>query len=323
MSSTAEAVTEEIEVDTAVADPAKAVQRQRADEPRHKQIAKDIDRRVTSLVRKSEERMSRQFNQDKADLEARLQREMRELRDENQALKSRTETATGDAAHDAEIAKLTEQLEAALEAGDSKKAAQLQTLIARKEAQYIASKTGIKQSERVSERKTEQEPAEKPKQKGSARAQEFIEATEWWDDPKFVAERGAANAIHAQLVAEGSDPESDAHYKRINKRLKAKFPTLKLTDPDELGFTPVDSFVDDEDDEDEIEPQPRGRAPVQNFVDRGSSNQNQRQRGVKLTPQDIEMIRSMKLDPNNDAVVAQYAKSKAERIAQNAARVRR
>lgn len=315
----------EIEVDTAIADPAKAVRRQPDlksggkgdDVPFSRKVAKEIDRRASALMRKSEDRLSRQFSQDRADLEAKLQREMRDLRDENAKLKAQSDMQGSDAAHEAEMTALTDKLEAALEAGNSKEVARLNTLISRKEAQHIAKTTGITESKRVAERREgrEEEREERPaKQRGSQKAQEFIKATEWWDDPEFAAERGAANAIHDQLVKDGSDPESDAHYRRLNKRLKAKFPTLKLTDPDELGFTAID-YEDDDGEEDEDQQPTARRSPVVNFQDRGGTGS--RQRGVKIEADDIKMMISMKLDPHNDAHAAYFAKVKGERLAQS------
>lgn len=333
---------EEIEVDTGVADPKKAVLRtfskkgKGSEEDSREQDngkgadewvnrSKAVQRRMASYGRNLTNELTRQFEQTRADDQAKWQRELAETRGELEKLKLNQTSNTTDVAHEIEIKALEDKLAAAHEAGDSKEVARITTLIGRKEAAHMQAKTDAMTGEKGAKEKRERETAKDeskatPNHAAEAKQAQFIRATTWWDDPAFIAERGAANAIHGALVAKGSDPASDDHYRRINKQLKKKFPELKLTDPDDLFSMDVD--LDDDDDEvddgeDALQENANGkRGPVVNFRDRGTNGGGASQRHVKLDASDIATMKAMKLDPTDDATVRQYAIEKSARLAQ-------
>lgn len=334
---------EEIEVDTGVADPKKAVLRtfskngkEREENTREQgngseadewvNRSKSVQRRIASYGRNLTNELTRQFEQTRANDQAKWQRELAETRGELEKLKLNQTSNTTDAAHQADIQALEDKLAAAHEAGDSKEVARITTLIGRKEAAHMQAKTDAMTGDKNADKERRERDSaaddaarNAPNKAAEAKQAQFIRITTWWDDPDFIAERGAANAIHAALVAKGSDPATDDHYRRINKQLKKKFPELKLTDPDDVFSMDVDLDEDDGEDgdkEDALQENANGkRGPVVNFRDRGT-NGGGSTRHVKLDANDIATMRAMKLDPTDDATVRQYAIEKSARIAQ-------
>lgn len=311
----------EIEVDTDQADIKKAINRQApaetersergnafqsdesAEENRHSQW---LER--NRAVQKRFGRMQRNFDQRMANEQAERQRERRELQAQIESLKvNRGSDTSTDAAHEAEISTLQSQIEAAHEAGNSKEVARLTTLIASKMAAHMQAKTDAMLQKQRSTQQEQRREDVGTQRVNQTKAQRFIEQTEWWDDPDYEAEKSYANTLFAKFKEEeGMDPESNAIYRKINRQLKAKFPTLKVTDPDEL---------DSESDDDEIEAEdkrPIRRAPVQNFKDRGVEQEGNRRAGTRLDENDIATMRAMKMDPNDDKAVLAYARSKRE-----------
>lgn len=315
-----------IEVDTDAADHAKGVTRVDPKAAKGGGVAndgKDTEERLDNWFNKNKyvaKRMARfgnnlrkEFDQQRADDEARHQKELREIREQLHSLKTNSDTASTDAAHEAEIAALQAKLEAAIEAGDTKEQARLQTLIARTESAHVEARTkALIGANRREEKPETARQTEQNRNAPSKKAAAFIAQTDWWDDPEFEAEQAYANRLFAKLTTEeGMDPEDDATYRRINKKLKAKFPALKVRDPGELD--------DDLDDDEEelgagLDGKPSRRAPVTQFRDRGTQQATQRRGTVQLTDDDIATMRAMKLDPNDNSAVMAFAKARRERL---------
>lgn len=315
-----------VTVDTDEADPKKAVSR--SDEDREStwlDKSRAVQNRMARYAKNLEGSLKRQYDQQRAEDDAKWQRELRKRDDEIAALKRGVESAGSDAEHEAAIAQLQEQLTAAQETGDSKKVSELLTKITRLESQYQQKKMAAAMGTRVDqEREPERREAAKPAQQQQSnvanKARRYIDATEWWDDPEYAAERGAANAIYAQLVEAGSDPETDEHYERMNKRLRKKFPNLKLTAPDDLYGGGLDDDDDAGDEEVEIKaPQPRRKQAngVPSFRDQGNPS-GRRPSRIRLEQSDLDMLSDMGYDPNSEEAQIALANARANRIATEA-----
>lgn len=328
-----------VSVDTDQADPKKAVQRMERgssgdddeglpaqeddgiseQERRHSQW---LER--NRAVNKRIARMQRVFDQRFADHQAETQRELRTLRKENQALKTRRgEEPATDTEHETQMTALQQQMEKAMEEGNSAQVAKLQREIARKEAAFWAAKqaaiTGG--NDRRGAAREEPDPDEagaaaqaqvrKPSKEGIA----FTDANEWWDDPDFRVERAAANAIHAQLVEdEGSDPASEEHYARVAKRLHDKFPDLEVVAP---GFEDEDLDELDEDELGDSRGQRRAskratRAPVQSQQQREDNPSRAARRGTHLSESDLQFMRSIGMNPDNENHLIAFANGRRE-----------
>lgn len=274
---------------------------------------KQVQRRFAGFQRN----LQRQFDQQKASLEADLQR----MRRENEDLRKSVGTGRGsqgadEAAHERDMAALEAQHTKHLEAGDSAAASKVAREMARKEAEFINAKTAAmmgeqQRTEKRDQRQEEPSPAQQTRKPTSA-GKKFVAAQDWWDDPEFAMERGAANALHAKMVEEdGSDPESEEHYQTIARELKKKFPKLEIGGMKAQARSDLDDdFVDEE------EPPPpkreARRAPVPNFRDRGDASVQRRRGGAQLTDDDFATMRAVGMDPKNDKHLVQFAKSKIE-----------
>jgi hypothetical protein len=308
-----------MEVDLDATDPSKAVDRTRGsilssgktESTEASEEDKFLDR--SRAVKKRMARMQRSFDQKTAEQQAEFQRQLAERDERLQRLEARREEsgpAADEAAHETEMKSLEKQHEAALEKGDSAEATRLAREMAKKEAAFATKKTMafVEQSNKSRETAATKTAAAaaapaRAAPKTPAAAQEFIDANiDWWEDEEFQVERSAAEVLHRKLIEEGSDPDSRSHYVKLNKRLKAKFPTLEISSP-----------VADEDDDDEAEEPAetrgkRARAPTVG-VDRGPPSQGGGNR-VRLTPEDVANMRSFGLNPDDNKTVLRYTREK-------------
>lgn len=275
-------------------------------------------------------RVKRTYDQKFAEQEARHQREMRDIRNRLDSLgrqRNDDRVPDADAAHEAEMGRLRDQLEAALEAGQSKEAARLQTEISRREAAFWAKKRGADDDARV--QREEEQRRERARQAAAAdrrdagsegptkEAKRWMKANdEWWDDDEFRIEHDAAVTMDEELIAEGSDPDSEEHYVELVERLKDKFPKLKVRLPKGMSTKARKEEIDDETD---VEPRrvSTRRPAVPSFSDRGPSEGRPRPRPregrrVVLTAQQRSNMLKFGMDPDSDKDVRAYAESVEE-----------
>jgi len=288
--------------------------------------AQELSRSMRKRMAGFERNLRKQFDQQTAETQAELQRMRRENEELRKSVGSgRTTTAAADeAAHEAEMSALEARHTKALEDGNSSEATKLARLMARKEAEFMNAKTAAALGQtqatarREREERTEEQPAQQQSRKPTSTGLKFVKAQQdWWDDPEFAAERGAANALHAVMVEnEDSDPASEEHYEELARRLKAKFPKL------DIGGAWLKTSARDDDDGDDVEDeeapvrQPR-RAPVQNFRDRGdASAQTRRKGGVHLNERDFATMRAVGMNPESDKDLRAFAQSKRETAAE-------
>lgn len=280
-------------------------------------------------VRRVENRLQRGFDQKVAEIEARHQRELRDLRGDVDGLKTRRsedpDTSALDAAHESAMAAMQTALENAIEKGDSPKAAELTRKMARAENEYWAKKRGAsdeelrRQKERDSQReqRRQRDTEEERRDEVTPEGQRFMDMNDdWWGDEDFEIETQAAIVIDRQLMREHSDPKSPAHYRKLAKRLREKFPDLEVK-----VRKARDEDLDDEDDDEEEDMGTRQRSKtrrpaVPGFRDNGQAEGLQTRarngRRVTLTQEDRANMRRFNLDPENDGDVSHYARGKEE-----------
>jgi hypothetical protein len=267
-----------------------------------------VQKRLTRQARE----LTRNFDQRLAEERAKHQRELAKYqRGGGGERVSRTTDAPDEAAHDREMTALQEQLVAAKEKGDSREEARLTLLITNKSNAFWHAKTmaqmgGGDGGQR--DHREEETAAEQPKKGQPTRAgRKFIDANDWWDDPEFAAERAAANAIHQQLLDEGSDPEDEEHYAEIADKLTKKFRKLDVTIP---GQRQARGRVEEEEEEEE-EVETRRTSPTVGSRDRGNPSPNRRvsRNGrVRLSAADVANMKAYGMNPDNDKHVLAYAR---------------
>lgn len=317
--------TDSINVNLNEADRGKAVTRMAANnEPIPS--GDESDDALTRAMQKRIARMNRSFDQRLADQQAAHQRELASLRNQFDRLsinRGGDAPAGDDAAHEQAMAALQAKLEDAQERGDSKAVAALTREISAKDAQFWASKTNAVMGREESPKGGQAAPVrpgvidpvtgQPPVARPGPVAMGWMEENDmWWEDPDYVAEKAAANAIHHQLVAEGSDADSPDHFVRLTRRLQKKFPTLAVK-------LPVGAKNGKLEDSIELDPDRKAPAPRSPNAAGGDAPVGGGHSDVRLTGDDLKTMRSMGWDPNNNQHVLQFARSKRETEAAYAA----
>lgn len=322
----------EISVDMNAADPSKAVTRRAASDI-GKGVRDDADadtgrprtkseRELFKRMARLETNLTRQFSQREATREAEHQRQISEL----QSRLDKVQTDRGgddaaDAAHETAMKALQEKLAASYEKGDSSASAEITRQMSELDAKFWAKKA---QAAGVATRDTAA-AADKDKDKAAGAAaggnragkgptaagSRFIAANEeWWDDPDYSVEQAGCNTIYLKLVEqEGFDPKSDETFREVAKQMKAKFPKLEVQ--------PGRKAASDEDEDEDVDPnandarqgegrQRRTNAAAQRIDDRGDAGNRNRGSNRTLTAQEMETMKSCRLDPNNDRDVVQF-----------------
>lgn len=272
-------------------------------------------------------RITRKYDQQLAEQEARHQREMRELSDRVNSLKTTRGGEGGnadEAAHEREMAALQKDYERALENGDSTKAAELHRQMTAKEAKFWHDRTvatmGGDKGRRDSKRQDDgsqddrgQQQRRQPSRAGLA----FTEANDWWDDPDYKVEKAGANAIFATMIdEEGYDPDDPRTYAKLAKRLGKKFKNLEIVVPGRDDDDDEDE--DDDDDGDDDASTRRGararasQAAVHSVSRRDDARPARRNGQMHLTEADFSTMRQIGLNPDNNDHCMEFALGKRE-----------
>lgn len=283
----------------------------------------DDDEELQGASKPWRKRLKREIRQK---LEARataaaLTEENTRIRQENERLLAARETQAPDTKDlDSQLSALESDLAAAIEAGDSAKQAKLNVKIAQLTTERA---TRLAAPRRQEQRSTQQRAAPAKTAGPTPTGRAFIEANEdWWSDPEQAAARAAITAIDDSLIANGSDPNSERHYERIAKRAKEMGLKVKIRQPFDDGADMRNDVVDLEDEDEPPRRNQRRTAPMgNNGTSRQRVNTEVRDaRAGKIVLDDAarETMRTFKLDPENPQHVRAFAKSRQERILQEA-----
>lgn len=308
----------DIVVDLDANDPDKAVSRipvrQQQSERKTQELTPEEERRLDrKAFAKRFGKIERNFEQRIADQEARHQREIAELKGRGGRLDAKRESASDDAAHEAEIERLTALLEAAQESGESKKVAQLTTEISRKDAQYWAKKEAAIRGEPAPAERREPDRSVTPKvrsmpEKGqTATANKWLRLNEdWLQDDDYKVQQQAALVYDGELTDEGYDPGTEEYFEELNARLLKMFPKLEVVGVSAKKKATKTTESDD-DEVDEERPAPRRVPPVSSFEDRGEPARGQRNsRRTTLTAEQRQTMLAVNMDPDNNRHVLTF-----------------
>lgn len=344
----------EISVDLSEGDPSKAVSRHaprsdiasqvrddddrggsRGSTPQRSKTEDAIFKRMTRMQRS----MTKQFNQQLADSEAKHQREIAALRQSGGSGVSidRDAQALKDA-HEKLMDDLTKALTEAQEKGDSAEAAKITAKMIRADGEYHAKLAGTavrRDAGGVDPNAGGAGTGEaKPKPAGPTPAgSRFILANEdWWEDSEFEIEKAAASTIFIKLLDEGFTSNSEETFKEVAKRLKAKFPELEVKvhggkrvgrtedgagDGNGNGDDGGDDLEggdgrgdgdDGDGDSQQRERQRERRAPSGRFADRGAGSGRNDGNRRTLTSEEVKTMRLVGLNPDIDKDVISFLK---------------
>ena len=112
----------------------------------------------------------------------------------------------------------------------------------------------------------------------------WAERNSWFDDKKFSAQRAAAIAAAQDLSDEGDRDDSDAFYRKLDRRLRETVHIPKADKPEPRRTT-------------------LGRLPESQGTSGGGSR-------VVITVEDKALMRKMGMDPSNKLHLREYAKEK-------------
>lgn len=139
----------------------------------------------------------------------------------------------------------------------------------------------------------------KPKNQLASRWQSQNAA--WLNDPKHRPKVAYLTELDRQLAAEGNDPNSDDYFKELTKRMKKTFPDLGVRHVD--GKPPATGQRQ----RGGSKGSPVAAAKQTAGADKPNGNR------VKITGDDLRMMRRLRLDTSNKDVLKAYARNKASK----------
>lgn len=210
-----------------------------------------------------------------------------------EALESKVEQAA------AAIATTLEDLERAVEDGNTKEQVKLTERLTDLKADKIQSELSLQDlpesgnlqpfSGKVADESTNQSLAEKWTDDHS----------DWYGAKGFERHTRLANRIDREVFEDGFDPKTPEYFEELNKRLQEKEPNL---------------FDDDAADDGTSTRQRPKRSPVAGVGGADSSRQRTSGNKVQLDSEDFANMRRFGLDPNDPNVLKEYAKNKRETL---------
>ncbi len=262
-------------------------------------------RRETLEARRTKERTD-QLAQELDDRTDEFAGEVNSLKNEVAELKADKEIEAIDAEYGSKEDELTADMEQAMEDGDSKKTAEINTkliaLNSEKQAKKAAAEASVTIIEDLDANAAGAQPANK-------RAVQFIRDNEaWWSDPDHEDAVDYSRRLDKKLVAMGFNPDSDAYWARFNHNFDKKFEDLRVADPDDIDID-LDPGKDTG--------KGRGRSHVAapggagnagRRVNNRSNDNGQRGSVVRLTAQHKSNMVRFGLDPSNVEHCTSYAK---------------
>jgi hypothetical protein len=269
----------------------------------------DTSAAVKKRLERMANRLTAQFDQRLAEQEAAHKRQLAEVQEAVRGMNRGDDTPTGDEAkHQQAMDKLQADLEEAQERGDSKAVARLTREMSSLDARFWTVQERKKsQTETKTQPAGNGEPAKKPTAAGVAWAKAN---GDWWNDTLDEAAcdaRDYANTLHKRMLAEGDDPEDPTYFERIGKMVAKRFPEIEVKSVGKRRAGPEDD--DDDAEDDGAHRNPRRAAPPQ-LPNRGDAGR--RQNLQTLSRSDIATMRQVGLDPDKNAHVVQFLRSKQE-----------
>ena len=264
------------------------------------------DKRREALDARRDRQRTDQLQQDLDERTDEFAGEVNSLKSEVAELKADKEIESIDAEYGSKEEALTADMEQAMEDGDSKKTAEINTkliaLNSEKQAKKAAAEASVTIIEDLDANAAGKQPANK-------RAVQFIRDNEaWWSDPDHEDAVTYSKKLDKKLVEMGFSPDSDAYWTRFNHNFDNKFEDLRVADPDDIDID-LDPGKDTG--------KGRGRSHVAQPGGAGNARRGANNRGndngqggskVRLTALHKSNMVRFGLDPGDPEHCANYAK---------------
>jgi hypothetical protein len=204
---------------------------------------------------------------------------------------------------DSRIENTQNQLETAIEGGNTKDQVRLTSLLTDQKAAKIQAEVGL---DNLSPDGNVQPFSDKVTPDGrtdtKAEADTWMEDRgDWYGARGFERQTRLANRLDKEVFADGFDPKTPEYFEELDKRIKEKEPSL---------YDDLDAGADDIDTDDT--PRKKGKNVVAPVGGNETRQQRTNSSKVQLGPEDFATMRQFNLDPNDPAVLKEFAANKRE-----------
>jgi hypothetical protein len=200
---------------------------------------------------------------------------------------------------DTQLEETQNQLEAAIEAGNTKDQVRLTTQLNNQTAAKVRAEVALENLPPDGNVQPFSGKVDDSTSEDQSKADAWMEGhDDWYGANGFERQTRLANRLDKEVFADGYRPDTDEYFEELDKRIKEKEPTL---------FDDVDA-----DDANKTSGKRPKRSPVA-VVD-GAGTRRQRTSGskVELGEDDFANMRRFNLDPNDPEVLKEYARNKRE-----------
>lgn len=206
---------------------------------------------------------------------------------------------------DSQIESTQDQLEAAIEAGNTKDQVRLTTQLNNQTAAKVRSEVAL---ENLSPDGNVQPFDDKVTTDGrksteSLSDQWMEDRSDWYKMPGFERQTRMANRLDKAVFADGYLPDTPEYFEELDRRIKEKEPTL---------YDDLDAGADDTDTNDDKGKRKRGKNVVAPVGGNETRHQRSSSSKVELDAEDFATMRQFNLDPNDPEVLKEFARNKRE-----------
>jgi len=213
---------------------------------------------------------------------------------EKQAFESVIEQA------DAQIGNTQDQLEAAIEAGNTKDQVKFTSQLTDQKAAKIQAEVNLNNLAPDGNVQPFSGKVTTKKSSYPNKSDDWMESrNDWYRADGFERQTRLANRLDKEVFADGYDPATDDYFEELDRRFKEKEPSLYDDEKSEAGDTGD-----------------RGRGKPKTIVADvgGATHKKSARQGnkVELGEEDFANMRRFNLDPNDPEVLKEYARNKQE-----------
>jgi hypothetical protein len=193
------------------------------------------------------------------------------------------------------------QLEAAIEAGNTKDQVRLTTLLTDQKAEKVRAEVALENLSPDGNLEPFSGKVDDSTSKQRSKADNWMDShDDWYGAKGFERQTRLANRLDREVFEDGYSPDTDEYFEELDRRIKEKEPNLF----DDDGRTAADEAD-----------KTRGRrpqSPVAGVETAGVRRQRTSGSKVELGEEDFANMRRFNLDPNDPEVLKEYARNKRE-----------
>lgn len=199
---------------------------------------------------------------------------------------------------DTQIVNTQDQLEAAIEAGNTKDQVKFTSQLTDQKAAKIQAEFSLDNLSPDGNVQPFDGKVTPKKSDDPSKADDWTESrNDWYGAKGFERQTRLANRLDKEVFADEFDPSTDEYFEELDRRIKEKEPNL---------------YDDPEPDDSDKDRGKRKQTPVAGVTGASSKRSAQRGNKVELGEDDFANMRRFNLDPNDPEVLKEYARNKQE-----------